>query len=74
MASRTLYEADCIVFVTVGGHKKLVIHQTNGQVCAAEGGEYEGYRESPPALKFGRFRKGIEGLQGWQVFCSSRLS
>ena len=61
-----LYEADWIVFMTAGGHDKLVIHQTGGQVRAAErGGEYEGYRASPPESKFGRFRKGIEGLQGW---------
>jgi len=36
MADRTLYEADWIVFMTAGGHDKLVIHQTVGQVCAAE--------------------------------------
>ena len=37
MAGRTLYEADWFVFVTAGKHDELVIHQTGGQVRAAEG-------------------------------------
>jgi hypothetical protein len=49
--------------VTAGGRDKLIIHQTSSQVRAAEGGgEYAGYRESPPESKFGRFREGIKGL------------
>jgi hypothetical protein len=75
MAGRTLYEADCFVFVTARGHNKLVIYQTGGHVRSAEGGEYGGYWESQPASKFGQCRKGIKGLQGWQVFLFfSRLS
>ena len=52
MVDHALYEADWIVFVTAGGRDKLVIYQTGGQVRATEGGgEYAGYRESPPESK-----------------------